>query len=265
MVGRGQGRAVGQAQHQLGTIAAELLGQGQPGLEAVEQTPVGKVQGDADLHAQRRGGLARFGQADFRSRGAGRGLAVGQVDDPHAVSLPDQRGQRAAAADLHVVGVRADGDHVQRQFVHREFFNCSRHTPCAVAGGTRRVPATFHPSSARLDNRHHERGRDRLEPHAVELEVAPGEVQHPDVHAGRIGPQKLVDLGHVVDAAHGHHQPAASPQPLVGGVDQAGDPQPAVADEDGVRVGQIIPCLRARPRIGLRFFTSNRRAFSTMS
>ena len=55
---------------------------------------------------------AGFGQADFGPRRARRRLAVGQIDDSHAVALLGQLGQRAAAGDFHVVGMGPDGDHI---------------------------------------------------------------------------------------------------------------------------------------------------------
>ena len=58
----------------------------------------------------------RLGQPDVGARRERRRLAVGQVDDPDAVTLAGQAGQRPAAGDLDVVGMGADGDQVQLQF-----------------------------------------------------------------------------------------------------------------------------------------------------
>ena len=60
-----------------------------------------------------------FGQPHLRPRRTGRRLAVGQVDDAHAMALLGELGQRAAAGDFHIVRVGADGQHVELQIVHR--------------------------------------------------------------------------------------------------------------------------------------------------
>ncbi len=112
MVGRGQRRASPQADHQPRPILAELLGQGHAGLEGVEQPAVGQVERHADLCAEHLGRRLGLGQADFGPRRARRRLAVGQIDDSHAVALLGQLGQRAAAGDFHVVGMGPDGDHI---------------------------------------------------------------------------------------------------------------------------------------------------------
>ena len=99
------------------------------GLERIEQPAIGQVELHANVHAQRFGRSLGFGQANFRAGRSGRRLAVGQVDDAHLVALLHQPGQRAAAGDFHVVGMGADGDHVELGIVAA----CSRSAPCGLA------------------------------------------------------------------------------------------------------------------------------------
>ena len=66
-----------------------------------------------DGDAEDLGGPPRLGQPDVGPGRERRRLAVGQVDDPDLVTLAGQPGQRAAAGDLDVVGMRPDGDQVQ--------------------------------------------------------------------------------------------------------------------------------------------------------
>ena len=69
-------------------------------------------------HAEHFGRPPGLGQANLRPRGAGRGLAVGQVDDAHAIALLGELGQRAAAGDFHVVGMGTHGQNIESQIVH---------------------------------------------------------------------------------------------------------------------------------------------------
>ena len=92
--------------HDLGLVPAEDLGQRDPRLEGVEQPAVGQVEVDPRRDPQDLGGPLRLGQPDVRPGRVRRRLAVGQVDDPDSVPFPGQPGQRAAAGDLHVVGMR---------------------------------------------------------------------------------------------------------------------------------------------------------------
>lgn len=105
VVGRGQRRACAQADDQAGAILAKLLGQGHTRLKGVEQPAIGQVECHSDLHAQHLGRRAGFGQADFRAGRGRRRLAVGQIDNPHAVALLGQFGQRATTGNFHVVGM----------------------------------------------------------------------------------------------------------------------------------------------------------------
>ena len=61
--------------------------------------------------------LGRLGKPRIGPRGGGRRLAVGDVDHPHAVTLLRKPGHGSPAADLHVVRVGADRDHVEFGFV----------------------------------------------------------------------------------------------------------------------------------------------------
>ena len=63
--------------------------------------------------AERAGRRACLCQSLLRAAGAGRRLAIGEIDDPDRKPLGGQQRQRAAAADLHVVGMGPDGDHVE--------------------------------------------------------------------------------------------------------------------------------------------------------
>ena len=65
------------------------------------------------MDAKGLGGCFRFREARLRPRRVGRRLPVGEIDDPDAVALLDQPGERAAAGDLNVVGMGADGDDVE--------------------------------------------------------------------------------------------------------------------------------------------------------
>ena len=94
-------------------ILAKLLGQRHAGFERIEQPAIRQIERDPHLHAERLGGRFGFGQPHFRARRARRRLAVGQVDDADLVALPHELGERAAAGDFHVVGMGADGDHVE--------------------------------------------------------------------------------------------------------------------------------------------------------
>ena len=106
VVGRGEHRLAAEPQHDLGTVPAKNLGQGNAGLERVEEPAVGHVQVDPEGNSQDVGGLASLGQPDVRAwRVRGR-LAIGQVDDAHRVALAHQPGQRSAAGNLDVVGMR---------------------------------------------------------------------------------------------------------------------------------------------------------------
>ena len=88
------------------------------GLERIEQPPIGQVERDAPVDAQRLGRRLGLGQPHLRPRRERRRLAVGEVDHADFVAGVDQAGQRAAAGDLHIVRVGADGDDVER-FVRR--------------------------------------------------------------------------------------------------------------------------------------------------
>ena len=66
------------------------------------------------VQAEGRGGGPRLGGALLRAAAGGGRLAVRQVDQADPVTLLDELGERPAAADLGVVRVRPDGDHVER-------------------------------------------------------------------------------------------------------------------------------------------------------
>ena len=101
-----------------GRCLRKTLGQGHAGLEGVEQAAVGQIERHAELGPQHVGRGAGLGQADLRAGRGGRRLAVGQIDNAHAIALPGQPGQRAAAGNFHVVGMRPDGNHIQGLIVH---------------------------------------------------------------------------------------------------------------------------------------------------
>jgi len=61
-------------------------------------------------HLGRGGGL---GQPLLRPARPRCRLTVGEIDDAHAIALRGQERERAAAADLDVVGMGPDGDHVE--------------------------------------------------------------------------------------------------------------------------------------------------------
>ena len=54
-----------------------------------------------------------FGKSDFRPWTSRSRLAVRQIDDPDAISLTRELGQRPTTRDLHIVWVRADGDDIE--------------------------------------------------------------------------------------------------------------------------------------------------------
>jgi ATP-binding cassette subfamily C protein len=49
---------------------------------------------------------------------AGRRLAVGQIDDAHAIALLDQSGDRTATRDFDIVRMRPDGQYIKLRLVH---------------------------------------------------------------------------------------------------------------------------------------------------
>ena len=113
VVGRGEGRFVAEAEHEPRPPAAKDRRQRHADLEVVEQPAVGEGQRFAVDHAER---FRRGGRLAEPFRGAarpGRRLAVGQVHDPDPMPLGGQQRQRAATADLDVVGVSAHRDHVE--------------------------------------------------------------------------------------------------------------------------------------------------------
>src|SRR5208282_919132 len=102
-----------EPQHDLGTELAKNLGQGNASLERVEEPAVGHVQVDPEGDSQDVGGLASLGKPDVRAwRVRGR-LAVGQVDDANRVALAHQPGERSAAGNLDVVGMRSHCDQIE--------------------------------------------------------------------------------------------------------------------------------------------------------
>ena len=126
MVGRGQHGLAAEPQHDLGTVPAKYLGQGNPRLERIEQPAVGQVQVHPHGDSQDLGGLASLGQPDVGPGRMRRRLAVGQVNDANAVALAHQPGQRSAAGDLDVVGMQPHRDQI-------EFLLCLSRTSIALS------------------------------------------------------------------------------------------------------------------------------------
>ena len=83
------------------------------GLEGIEQPAVCEVQQRADVNAEGFAGGFGFGHSDIGPGREGRGFAIGEVDDADLVTGVDQGGERAAAGDFDVVGMGADGHHVE--------------------------------------------------------------------------------------------------------------------------------------------------------
>ena len=101
-----------QANHQPRPVLAKLFGQRHSGIEASNNRRLGRSSVTrVDAPSTRR--AAGLGQANLRARRTGRRLAVGQIDNAHAIALPGQLGQGAPASNLHVVGMGADGHHIQ--------------------------------------------------------------------------------------------------------------------------------------------------------
>ena len=64
-------------------------------------------------HAEHLGRGSRFGQPLLRPARPRRRFAVGEIDNAHTIALGGHEGERAATADLDVVGVGPDGDHIE--------------------------------------------------------------------------------------------------------------------------------------------------------
>ena len=86
-------------------------------------------------------------------------------------------------------------------------------------------PALFFPSSFAirisslplgLHRSHQKRRVHRLEPQPLELVVAAGDVDHPDLRVAGFGDEDAADVGQVVDAADVGHQPPAGAEPVEG-------------------------------------------------
>ena len=93
---------------------AEDFGEHHAGIEAVEEPPVRQAERFAMRYAEDLGGPPRLDQAHFGTRRTRRRFSIRQIDDADAVALPRQPSQCAAAGDLHIIRMGADGDHVQR-------------------------------------------------------------------------------------------------------------------------------------------------------
>ena len=104
---------VAEADHQPRPMLAKLDRQLHAGLERIEQPAIRQMQQRAQMNAERFAGRLGLGHPHVRPGRKRRRLAVGQVDDADLVAGVDQRGQRAAAGDFHVVRVGADGDDVE--------------------------------------------------------------------------------------------------------------------------------------------------------
>jgi hypothetical protein len=148
VVGRGQRRFFAEADHELGAIAAELDRERAARFERIEQPAVGERQRDADVNAERFSCETGFFEPHMGTWREGRRLAVSEVDDPDAIALLRQSGERAADADLDVVRVGANGDHVERfgEFGHG-VRRLARLRP-ALAGGAARGMALEPPGLA---------------------------------------------------------------------------------------------------------------------
>ncbi len=116
MVGRSQGRFLAKAKHQPRPIAAKHFGQCHAGFERIEQPAILHAQFQPHVHAQLLRRRFGFSGPMLRSRRVGRRLAISQIDDAYPIALLGELGQGAAAGDLHIIRMRADGNHVEWQF-----------------------------------------------------------------------------------------------------------------------------------------------------
>ncbi len=118
MVGRGHGGFVAQADDELGFVFTEFDGEFYAGLEGIEQPAVGEVQKRADVYAESFAGGFGFGHSHIGPGREGRGFPIGEVNDSDLVTGVDKGGERAATGDFDVVGVGADGHHVELLMRH---------------------------------------------------------------------------------------------------------------------------------------------------
>jgi hypothetical protein len=111
------GSFVSEADDDLWSVLAKLLGQGDPGFKAVEESAVRQVQGDTGVDAEYFGSLASFFQSHFGAWREGRWFAVGEIDDTNLVPLLDESCQRSATSDLDIIWMGSHGDYVELRIV----------------------------------------------------------------------------------------------------------------------------------------------------
>ena len=102
----------------LRTDLADHFGRGHAVLDRVHEVPVRQGERDAPPDAQRPGGGFALGPPPLGRAHGGR-LAVRQVEDRHPVPLLDERRDRPAHPDLHVVGVGADYEEFRHRLTSR--------------------------------------------------------------------------------------------------------------------------------------------------
>jgi len=113
MVGGGHGGFGGKSEDDPGAITAKDLGEGNTGFVGVEEAAIGEIEGLTHLYAEDPGGSLGFLKAMLGAGAAGGRFAVREVNNPDSVTLLNEEGNGASAADLDVVGMCSDGDDIK--------------------------------------------------------------------------------------------------------------------------------------------------------